>query len=121
MKWLLRMNVIAIVVYASFVAAVLVADVWIFPALDALTPPPHAVGTAIRQGGDVEGLREIALVLFEHVTEQVETVNALVNSIVFWARLHFLLAFGLACLNVAMLLRLRRALTGDDAATTAGR
>jgi hypothetical protein len=75
MKWLLRVNVVAMVVYASFVAAMLVADVWIFPKLSALTPPPEAVGVAIRQGGDIDGLREIALVLYDHVAEQALTVN----------------------------------------------
>lgn len=110
MKWLLRVNVVAVVVYASFVAAFLVADVWIFPKLSALTPPPEAVGVAIRQGDDIDGLREIAMVLFDHVTEQAQTVNALVDSTVFWGRLHFLLALGLACFNVAMLVRVRRLL-----------
>ena len=111
MKWLLGVNAVAAIVYASFVAAILVADVWIFPKLSALTPPPEAVGVAIRQGGDIDGLREIALVLFDHVTEQARTANALMDSTVFWARLHFLLAFGIACLNVALLLRLRRSST----------
>lgn len=108
MKWLFGVNVVAAIVYATFVAAILVADVWIFPKLSALTPPPDAVGVAIRQGGDIEGLREIALVLFDHVTEQAQTLNALLDGTVFWARLHFLLAFGIACLNVALLLRWRR-------------
>ncbi len=118
MKWLLRVNVVAVVVYVSFVAAMLVADVWIFPKLSALTPPPEAVGVAIRQGGDIDGLREIALVLYDHVAEQALTVNALVDSTVFWARLHFLLALGLACFNVAMLVRIRRssARTGSSEA-----
>ncbi len=110
MKWLLRLNVVAIVIYASFVAAVLVADVWILPKLGALSPPPEAVGNAILQGSDLEGMREIAMLLFDHVTEQAQTVNSLVDSTVFWARLHFLLALGIACVNVALLVRLRRLL-----------
>ncbi|UCH49394.1 MAG: hypothetical protein JSU95_06350 [Betaproteobacteria bacterium] len=120
MKWLLRVNVIAAVVYASFVAAILVADVWVFPKLSELKPPPEAVGVAIRQGDDADGLREIALVLFDHVTEQAQTVNALVDSTVFWARLHFLLALGLTCFNVAMLIRLRRFLTGTGSSEVTG-
>ena len=120
MKWLLRVNVAAVVVYASFVAAMLVADVWIFPKLSALTPPPDAVGEVIRQGDDADGLRAIALVLFDHVTEQAQTVNALLDSTVFWARLHFLLALGLACFNVAMLLRLRRSLAAAGSSEAVG-
>lgn len=110
MKWLLWVNGVAVIVYASFVAAVLVADVWILPRLSELAPPPDAVGVAIRQGNDIDALREIAIVLFAHVTDQAQTVNALISSTVFWARLHFLLALGLACFNVAMLIRLRRTL-----------
>ncbi len=117
MKWLLRVNVVAALVYVSFVAAILVADVWILPKLSALTPPPEAVGVAIRQGGDIDGLREIALVLFDHVTQQAQTANALIDSTVFWARLHFLLAFGIACVNVALLVRLRRSLAKADGGT----
>jgi len=120
MKWLSRVNIIAAVAYASFVAAVLVADVWIFPRLNALTPPPETVGVAIRQAGDIEGLRELALVLYDHVTEQAQTVNGLISGTVFWARLHFLVAFGLACLNVALLIKLRRALTQAGMAGTTG-
>ena len=110
MKWLLRLNLLAVVVYASFVAAFLFADVRIFPQLGAMTPPPEAVGMAIREGGNIEGLREIAMVLYDHLTDQVAAVNSLVSDTVFWGRLHFLGALGLACLNVALLFRLRRTL-----------
>ncbi|UCD67562.1 MAG: hypothetical protein JSW48_12105 [Betaproteobacteria bacterium] len=120
MKWLFRVNVAAVIVYASFVAAFLVADVWIFPELSALTPPPEAVGVAIRQGDDADGLREIALVLYDHVAEQGQAVNALVDSTVFWARLHFLLALGLACFNVAMLIRIRRLLAKPGSGEAVG-
>jgi len=108
MKWLLRLNILVLVVYASFVAAFLFADARIFPRLGSMTPPPDAVATAIRQGNDIEGIREIALVLYDHVSDQAATVNVMVNNTVFWGRLHFLAALGLACLNVALLLRWRR-------------
>lgn len=108
MKWLVRINIAAIVVYASFAAAVLVADIWIFPKLDSLAPPPPTVEYAIKQGNDIDGLREIAFVLFDHVTAQANTINELIDSGVFWTRLHFLGAMGLACANVALLIRLRR-------------
>jgi hypothetical protein len=108
MKWLLWVNGAAALLYASFVAAVLIADVWILPTLDALEAPPPAVGAAIRQADDIDGLREIALVLFEHVSDQAQVVNTMVSQNVMYARLHFLLAFGIACANVALLLRLRR-------------
>jgi len=111
MPWLMRINVVAIVVYASFTAAIVVADIWIFPKLNSLTPPPPAVEVAIGQGDDIDVLRDIALVLFDHVTEQAHTVNEMVDSGVFWTRLHFLGAFGLACVNVALLIRLRRTLS----------
>lgn len=118
MRWLLWINTIAIVIYASFVAAILVADVWIFPKMSALNPPPEQVAVAIRQGSDIEGLRELALVLYDHVSEQAKTVNGLVKGMVFWARAHFLFALGLATFNVVMLVRLRRAVTntGENAA-----
>ena len=87
----------------------MVADIWIFPKLDSLNPPPPAVEAAIKQGADIGALRDIALVLFDHVTEQAHTINELVDSGVFWTRLHFLGALGLACVNVAILIRLRRA------------
>lgn len=109
MKWLLRLNILAAVAYASFVAAFLFADVRLFPQLGVLTPPPEAVATAIREGGNIEGLREIAMVLYDHVSDQAAVVNRLVGDTLFWGRLHFLAAFGLACLNVALLLRARRA------------
>ena len=114
MKWLLWVNLIAAVLFASFVAAVLVADVWIFPNLNALRPPPESVAMAIRQGDDIDGLRELALILYDHVTEQAVTFNELLNGTVFWARLHFLAALGLACFNLAMLLRIRRSLSVSD-------
>ena len=110
MKWLLRLNILAVVVYASFVAAFLFADLQLFPQLRTMTPPPQPVATAIREGGNIEGLREIAMVLYEHVSDQAAAVNSLVSNIVFWGRLHFLAALGLACLNVALLIRLHRAL-----------
>jgi hypothetical protein len=109
MKWLMRINIVAIAAYASFVTAVVVADIWIFPKLDSLTPPPSAVEVAIKQGNDIDALRDIALVLFDHVTEQAHSINELVDSSVFWTRMHFLGALGLACVNVILLNRLRRA------------
>jgi len=108
MNWLIRINIVAAVVYVSFTATILVADVWIFPNLGSLVPPPPTVEVAIKQGGEINALREIALVLFDHVTEQARTFNTLVNSGVFWTRLHFLGALGLACVNVALLIRLKR-------------
>jgi hypothetical protein len=108
MNWLMRVNVAAIVVYASFTAALVVADIWIFPKLDSLIPPPPTVELAIRQGEDITALREISLVLFDHVTAQARTFNELISSGLFWTRLHFLGAMGLACVNVALLIRLRR-------------
>jgi len=119
MKWLLWINAIAVVIYASFVAAILVADVWIFPKLSALNPPPEKVGEAIQQAADIDGLRQLALVLYDHVSEQARTVNSLVSSMVFWARLHFLFALGIASVNVVMLVKMRRAMSkpGGNAAT----
>ena len=111
MPWLMRINIVAIVVYTSFTAAIVVADIWIFPKLDSLTPPPPAVEAAIRQGDDIDALRDIALVLFDHVIDQARTVNELVDSGVFWTRLHFIGALGLACVNIALLIRLRRTIT----------
>ncbi len=108
MKWLLLLNGLALVVYASFVAAFLFADVRIFPQLSTMAPPPEAVGTVIREGGDIEGLRAIAIILYDHVRDQAAAINSLVNGVVFWGRLHFLAALGFACLNFALLLRLRR-------------
>ena len=121
MKWLLWMNAIAVVVYASFVAGLLVADVWIFPKLGAITAPPPQVGEAIRQARDVDGLRELALVLLDHVTEQAKTVDELLTSMVFWARLHFLFALGLASYNVVLLVKLRRDLSKTGGPTGKGR
>ncbi len=111
MPWLMRINIVAIVVYTSFTAAIVVADIWIFPKLDSLTPPPPAVEAAITQGDDIDALRDIALVMFDLVIEQDHTVNEMVNSGVFWTRLHFLGALGLACVNIALLIRLRRTIT----------
>lgn len=108
MNWLMRINIVAVVAYASFVASIMVADIWIFPELDSLAPPPPAVEIAITQGDDIGALRDIAVVLLDHVTEQAQTINALVDSGLFWTRLHFLGALGLACVNVALLIRLRR-------------
>ena len=108
MKWLMRINIAAIAVYASFTAAILIADIFIFPKLDALAPPPKAVELAIKQGDDIDGLREIGLILFDHVSAQAQTINELVDSGVFWTRLHFLGAMGLAFVNVTLLIRLQR-------------
>jgi hypothetical protein len=108
MKWLMRVNVAAIVVYTSFAAAMVVVDIWIVPELGSLVPPPPAVELAFRQGDDIDALREIGLVLFDHVTAQAHTFNELVDIVVFLTRLHFVGAMGLACVNVAFLIRLRR-------------
>jgi hypothetical protein len=121
MKSLLWVNVVAVVVYASFVGGLLVADVWIFPKLGALTPPPPQVGEAIRQARDIEGLRELAMVLLDHVTDQAKTVDQLLKSMVFWARLHFLFALGLASYNVVSLVKLRRDLARKGSSTGSGR
>lgn len=110
MRWLMRLNVLAIILYAFFGGGVLVADVWIFPKLELLTPPPTSVGIAIRQGNDIAVLRDISLVLFEHVSEQTKTFNGLLDSGIFWIRLHFLVALGLACINVVLLSRLRKSM-----------
>ena len=115
MRWLLWLNIVAAMAYASFVGAFLVADVWIFPKLDVLSPPPPSVGAAIEQGQDMEGLRDMALLLFDHITHQAATVNEIVSATVFWTRVHFLLALGIACANVALLLRMRRSLAGAGA------
>ena len=114
MKWMLRLNVLALLVYASFVAAFLFADARIFPRLGALSAPPEAVAVAIKQGEDLEGLRAIAALLYGHVRDQAAAVNAMVDGTIFWSRLHFLAALGLACLNVMLLLRWRRSHSGTD-------
>jgi hypothetical protein len=121
LKSLLWINAIAAVVYATFVAAILVADVWIFPKLNAVTAPPSQVGEAIRQATDIEGLREIALVLLDHVTDQAKTVDQMLKSMVFWTRLHFLFALGLASYNLVLLFRLRRELAKAGSNATSGR
>ncbi len=108
MKWLLGLNIVATVLYASFVAALLIADAWIFPKLAALTSPPEAVRDAIQQGSDAKMLRQIALLLFDHVTEQVQMVSNLIDRTVLGARLHFLLSLSIASVNVALLLHVCR-------------
>lgn len=108
MKWLLGLNIAAALVYASFVASFLVADVWIFPELEVLAPPPPSVRAAIEQSDDGQGMREIALLLFQHITDQTAVVNDVVSSTIFWGRVHFLLALGIACINIVLLVRLRK-------------
>jgi len=84
MNWLLRLNILALVVYASFVAAFLFADVRVFPRHGSLTPPPDSVAVAIRQGGDIEGIREIALLLYAHVSDQAAAVTPWLSARFFW-------------------------------------
>lgn len=108
MKWLVGLNVAAALVYATFVVSFLVADIWVFPRTEVLSGPPPAVAAAIEQGHDPEGMREMALLLFDHITHQTTAVNDLIASTVFWGRVHFLLALGIACLNIVLLLHLRR-------------
>ena len=108
MRGLIWVNAAAFAVYLAFALGLFVFDLYLLPNLGAFQPPPAQVGIAIEQGTDPEGLRRLALLLFEHVTAQSPDINALIRNSIFCTRAHLLGTLTLACINFAWLYRLRK-------------
>ncbi len=108
MKNLMWLNAAAFALYLFFGLAVFVFDLYVLPNWGAFQPPPAQVGIAIEQGSDIEALRAVAQLLFDHVTSQAREINSLIGTGLFWIRLHLFGALTLACINFAWLFRLRK-------------
>ncbi|MEK9963307.1 MAG: hypothetical protein VW776_03200 [Betaproteobacteria bacterium] len=107
-KILLGVNVVALLLYLSFLAGIMYLDFSVFPNMESLRSPPPVVEDAISRTGDLEGLRAVASLLFSHINDQTELINSIIGSTVFWARFHFIFALFVSILNVFLILKLRK-------------
>jgi hypothetical protein len=108
MKGLIWLNGIASALFVLFAVAAGIVHWVIVPQLGYLQPPPAQVGLVIEQTTDLEGLRGVAMTLFDHVTDQTINFNRLIGQGVFWVIVHFSVAFLVAVGNLVLLRSLRR-------------
>jgi hypothetical protein len=108
MKGLVWLNGIAGALFLLFAVGAGLVHWVIVPQLGYLQPPPAQVGAVIEQTGNLEALREVALTLFDHLTDQTMRYNRLIGQGVFWVIVHFLVAFLFAVGNLVLLRRLHR-------------
>ena len=83
MKILVWVNGLALLIFGTFSIGLGWVYWSILPQIGSFQPPPDQVGQAIEKTSDLEGLREIARVLYEHITLQSTEINNIFYIIVF--------------------------------------
>ena len=89
MKFLMWINGLSILFYLILLMGVVYLDVKVFPFWEVLSTPPLAVLEVIKNSNDQTGLKEMTILLYEHLTDQTQVVNGLIDSTIFWIRIHF--------------------------------
>jgi len=104
-------NGVALAFYVFFLLGILYLDFAVFPRWEVLSQPPEVVVDAIRTSTDTSGLKELALLLHEHLSNQTATINQMIDSAIFGIRAHFFAATGVFIFNVVIFLKLRKKTT----------
>ena len=83
MKILVWVNGLALLIFGTFSIGLAWVYWSILPRIGSFQPPPSQVGRVIEKSTDLEGLREIARILYEHITSQNTEINNIFYIIVF--------------------------------------
>jgi hypothetical protein len=105
---LLWINGLSVLAYVIFFLGIIYLDLTVFPQWEVLSQPPQAVLNLIQASSDQSGLRDVALLLYEHLTDQTTVINQMIDSIIFWVRIHFLLSLCLFSANLFLIFKLRK-------------
>ena len=105
MKILIWVNGLALFIFGTFS----IGFAWVYwsilPRIGLFQPPPSQVGQVIEKSTNLEGLREIARVLYEHIALQNTEINNIFYIIVFGL---FVYGFLVVLLTTANLVLIRR-------------
>ena len=104
---LLWVNGLSVLAYLIFFLGVIYLDVVVFPRWEVLSQPPEVVLNVIQTSNDQSGLKDMALLLYEHLADQTTIINEGIDSLIFWVRWHFLLSLCLFCANLVLVFKLR--------------
>ncbi len=83
MKTLIWLNGIGLIIFGTFSAGLAWVYWGILPKIGFLQMPPVDVQQAISQTSDLEGLRQMAAVLLNHLTVQTTEINNIFYIVVF--------------------------------------
>lgn len=108
LRVLLWLNALGMIIYLTFLSGVLYLDYVVFPHWEVLSLPPDLVVDSIKASNDQTGLKEMSLLLHDHLVHQTGLVNELIDSTVFWVRFHFLFAVAMFTVNFFCLLKIRQ-------------
>lgn len=106
--FLLWLNGLSVAAYLMFFLGIIYLDLAVFPQWEVLSQPPEVVSSVIQSSSDQSGLRDMALLLHEHLADQTTVVNEMIDSVIFWVRFHFLLSLSLFSGNLLLVFRLRK-------------
>ncbi|MDC1311784.1 hypothetical protein N8Z26_04950 [Burkholderiales bacterium] len=106
--FLLWLNGLSVAAYLIFFLGIMYLDVAVFPQWEVLSQPPEVVLNVIQSSSDQSGLKDMAILLHEHLADQTTVLNEMIDSVVFWVRLHFLLSLCLFIANLLLISRLRK-------------
>tara|TARA_B110000483_G_C18087495_1_gene500596 strand:+ start:178 stop:516 length:339 start_codon:yes stop_codon:yes gene_type:complete len=107
MQLLLWINGLSILGYLSLYLGVIYLDIKIFPNWEVLSTPPGVVIDMIHSSSDKTGLKEMTVLLHEHLVDQTLVVNELIDTAIFWMRTHFFIALWLFVVNLFLLFKAR--------------
>ena len=105
MKILVWINGLALLIFGTFSIGLAWVYWSILPQIGSFQSPPSQIGQVIEKSTDPEGLREIARVLYEHLTLQTTEINNIFYIIVFGL---FVYGFLVVLLTTANLVLIRR-------------
>ncbi len=105
MKILIWVNGLALFIFGTFSIGLAWVYWSILPRIGLFQPPPSQVGQVIEKSTNLEGLREIARVLYEHIALQNTEINNIFYIIVFGL---FVYGFLVVLLTTANLVLIRR-------------
>lgn len=105
---LLWVNGLSALTYVILFLGVIYLDLTVFPQWEVLSQPPQVVLNLIQASSDQSGLKDVALLLHEHLVDQTTVINGIIDSIIFWIRAHFLLSLCLFSANLFLILKLKK-------------
>ena len=107
LHFLLWINGLTVLGYLILFLGVIYLDIKVFPDWEVLSNPPSVVLSLIQASSDTSGLKEITLLIHEHLVDQTAVVNELIDKTIFWIRTHFFIALCLFIVNLILMFKLR--------------
>ncbi|MDA1331962.1 MAG: hypothetical protein O3A65_05690 [Proteobacteria bacterium] len=106
MYFLLWINGLSVLGYLSLFLGVIYLDIKVFPDWEVLSNPPSVVLDVIHSSSDKTGLKEMTILLHQHLVDQTVVVNELIDTTIFWTRTHFFIALWLFIVNLFLVFKL---------------